>query len=715
MTEKELIRMALESRLDDPRIRSSGEIIEAEAKGAHAHIRRRRFTFVTVAAAAALAVSAAVLGFRKLADTKITPGADVSSSVSDSSRDENKNGKVIKLCDFSGATEGGNVDLTRLPDNMNDYRIFIKDSEVTAQLKEGENNFELIGAGSYNAVIKVFTADVSGDGKADICIETKPTYTAEESMVYLFDLYNQYMQFYYVPGKLNFKLKEENGILMLGMKSPDEKDYEYIKATMEGISRFEEAKTEWLAENFREIRENTAEVWMSYSSGSDDTDKNYVGDKIYTNCSAYMEKTADREDPAEKVDAMLALLGGENAAYILQPSVSASPRENGHFYGGLGAVDAETSGETLYYDLLDADGKEISSYMIARMKTGELALSVIVKDKYGKEFNAWYYAPDDLGKGTPMIDAVTGKCSNQVIRKYYCEDISAMGITSPAQRMLLTPGGEFAIGYHVEKTDGKTELVIDSVQPENAEGRLSVNLVDSRELLSIEFDGKGSPAPGQRFELDMPNESEVTDHEIYSTAKGDWFTARSDSLYLTFVRSENGESTEYTDSAMDYWYFGQKGFEKEFSLLADFTEKYSVSRLENGEPIVFEKQLRTFPGDVTVSITDSSVTVDAAGEKHTVAENVQVSRVYASDLNSDGRQEVIVECCKSDPRIDGTVRSMTSSPAELYPSTRAISRMRAYILTKPVSAFRSTAIWSLSKLRSKESSPKRLCPSRAHP
>ena len=96
MTEKELIKTALERHLPDSRGRLSSEIIEAEAKGAQAHIRKRRFAFVGVTVAAVMVVGAAVFGFGRLNSIEIDPPAAESSQADESDTETRDKDAVIR-------------------------------------------------------------------------------------------------------------------------------------------------------------------------------------------------------------------------------------------------------------------------------------------------------------------------------------------------------------------------------------------------------------------------------------------------------------------------------------------------------------------------------------------------------------------------------------------------------------------------------------------
>lgn len=630
MTEKELIRIALESRLPDTLGHKPSDIIEAEAKGAQAHIRRRRFAFVGIAAAAALVIGASVFGFKKLSEIKIDRSPTAPDSSLSSQAEDTDDGSIIKLCDFTGKKENANISLTRTPANLNGTEVKITDFSVKA------GDLELLGGNnSYNAVIKVYSADVTGDGYADICVESKPTFYTEDSVVYLFDLRNDQAMTYYVPDSLCFCLKEENNSLMLGMFAPGSSETEYVPADFTVPARYLEAQKAWFGGLIENIKENTSEAKLTYIC-QDGVGRNNLGDGICYDRSVRLENTLDGK---AATDTLAALLSGGDEAAAFEPDLGPTAINSEDRY-------AFSVNKEILTAILEKDGKRICTFNFYTASGGEQYLSAEVNSEKGADHSAGFIRSG--GSAVPLRSAVQKDSGGAAVSAsaqttYYCEDINALGNTSSAQRMLISQKGSFAVSYHIETVDGTGVLAVDSVQPEWLTGTLTVGSDGSGVLTALDFEGRS--AAGQW--LTIPGGS----------------SALGQGLTVSF-RCEDKAHSDALDTATDRFVFGDTGYKKEFVYLADLTWAGNVTRLNSGEQIRFERRPDALPG-TAVSITDSSVTVTDAGGIHTLAEGVRVLRVFASDLNEDGKPEIIAEVCKTDQVTDGDILVFEPVSAEV--------------------------------------------------
>ncbi|MBR6873971.1 MAG: hypothetical protein IKN17_10765 [Ruminococcus sp.] len=651
MNEHELIKKAITSNAGCPSDRTPEEIIAQEGRGAMAHIRKRRFRFITVTAAAAVALSACVLMFKRLAEYKPDPGREISSSQEDSSSYVDT-GDIIKLCDFTGTTGEKGVDLDREPANLPGYHVLIGDHSVTVTRRNGSSDgtFSLIGAQECRCVIKVYTANVTGGDLADVCIEAKPSYDSDRSAVYVFDIENDKKYSYYVPGLYSCVLKDESGKLLIGSRSGGSGDYEWSDAKNNAPAAYTEAVSAHLETSLTQLSRECSTGSIYYQFGQFGIVD--LGGSVYRSETSTLY--ADLTDISTECEPMLSRL----AQWLSEGKLT------------LSATPCSINGPTFTVE----DSDDIINIGFNKTVEGEGTVTIgnigIISRSYGnycvfvETYEEECVGADESPSGKGRIphcylfdlsrDALedisslmtrTAAKDTSVHRDYYCPDISSLGISSPADRMIVPINGDYAVSYHFETDGDILYLVVDSVQlPEGVEltgGKLWVGSNEDGTALSIDADS----LPGIIGERSrVPFKSTVKSILVQSG--------------LTFT---GGNSTVITHE----YSIGGSRTDRAYTVLADFSGKQAVTRLSDGSQIRFDRYLDAFPGR-RISITDSSVT---AGDT-TVASGRQISRVLASDLNDDNNPEVIVEYCVSDPGTESSVSvcdlsdgSLTELPA----------------------------------------------------
>ena len=660
MTEKELIRKAITEKADDPLRHTAADIISHEGRGAQAHIRKRRFTFITVTAAAALVIGAGVLTFQKLAERDFGIPAARSDESSISEYHNSRTHKVEKLCDYTGITEGQGNTITKTPSNLPDYQVRIEDRAVTLIKNEGEDKINLLGQEDYNAVIKVYSADVTDDGKADICIEAKPSFESEDSLVYMYDVADTFTkQIYYVPNYMSFTLKDEEDKLLLGMKSINDDRYEYMTARYTIPEKYNEAKLLFFERARERFLNDLSYSSVEYSDDDGNGGMDFLANGLYYYSARSLSKESMKgdKDLYANAERVLSIFGKEGEAAPLQPYEQ--PEPIGRSVTGEEYILGNSYSEYLALSCAGGDPEsgeadEIGVLSLYKSVSGEICVYVYTKDIYGKRCGYCYKLSEDKAAGIVLRDLMPDDADSIIQdNSYYCADETGLYKTSAAHRMIAPQDGAYAIAYHFDRRDDGLYFIIDSIQlPKDTEftdGELSLypssELTDYGDPVRLKWDTLASADGKREFKVtELDKFGEDTTLNLQSTLQ----TSSTDRRYYIY----------------DCYSFGGTYFDKEFSYLADFTASNAVTRLSDGSQIRFDRYSDVFP-DVTISMTDSAVTVtDDSGTK-TIVSDVNVLRAFADDLNGDGYPEVIVESSKLDPKTDGTVTVYDLVSAEL--------------------------------------------------
>ncbi len=653
MNEKELIRTALETRTPSPLNHSAADIITQEAQGAQAHIRKRRFVYITSVLAAALLITASVFTFKKLGD-KTVPTAAHSDSSDASSRGDGNTGKVIKLCDFTGTDGPGSSRIQKEPENLPGYKVNIYANSLTAV---GEEHYVLIDEMQFNTIVKVYSADVTGDGFADICAETKPSKSSDESIVYFFDLKNKTSRVYYVPGIMSFTLEEKKDTLMLGMRRAGSQNPEYVRADFTEPEQYGAAKLELLDNAVNNIIPKESDsVYFSYTDLSQGQGRNYLGKGVYNTksnflFSDYSVETNGEEAYTQSFSSILSFIRDCLENNRLTPAATPVYALSG-FSDETLAVTARKAVSAAF----SKDTDELSAVYLAQTPDNQYYIELNLScDRKSVD----YLFKLEAAEGIDLMQMFPDNSSSSSTHtSYYCSDITAADKTSAASRMLIPPSGDYAIAYHLEAEDNTLKFVIDDIQlPEGkqfTEGFITVNIPDSQsyvDQLQISFNDLNDKSLEKSWVINTG----------YSEADS------KDSVSVE-IASQLVTDTANTCLVTNDFSFNEQVFEREYEVLADFTGDNAVTRLSDGSQIRFDRYLSVFP-DAKISITDTDVTVVNGEKSIKAAENVNVRRVFAQKLDSDDYPEIIVEYYQSDPLTDGTLTAYNLMADELLEAT----------------------------------------------